>query len=165
MAADGAADGAPEAGGDGSGGSETVHATTVAHAGRALVIRGPAGSGKSALALQMIGQGARLVADDRTVLTGEAAGVRASPPGAIAGLIEVRGVGLLRLPFETDVPVAGVVDLALDEAERLPPLRTTALLGRPVALYRRVPGAHFSTALLHCLLGARIDPDAGSPTE
>ncbi len=138
----------------------TVHATTVAHGGRALVIRGPSGSGKSALALELLARGAALVADDRTVLTLEAGRPVASPPPSIAGLIEARGLGLLQLPWLAGVPVAAVADLSQAETRRLPPRRTTALLGHEVALFRRVEGAHFAPALLMALAHPPIDPDA-----
>jgi HPr kinase/phosphorylase len=138
----------------------TLHATTVAHGGRALLIRGPAGSGKSALALELLARGAALVADDRTVLTLEAGRPVASPPPSIAGLIEARGLGLLRLPWLAGVPVAAVADLSQAETERLPPRRTTVLLGREVALFRRVEDARFAPALLMALAHPPIDPDA-----
>jgi HPr kinase/phosphorylase len=129
-------------------------------AGRGLLVVGPAGAGKSALALELISRGAALVADDRTVLAPTADGVCAAPPAAIAGLIEARGLGLLRLPHSGAVPVAAIADLGAEEAERLPPRRTTALLGRPVALYRRPRGVPFAAALFLALTGAVLDPDA-----
>ncbi len=141
----------------------TIHATTVAHLGRALLIRGPSGAGKSALALELMARGAVLVADDRTVLTRAAETVSAAPPPTIAGMIEARGLGLLRVPYATDIPVTAVVDLDADESERLPPRRTTALLGRQVVLYRRVKGAHFAAALILALATPPIDPDAAGP--
>ena len=150
--------GPPDAAAEGT----VVHATAVAHGGRALLLRGPAGAGKSALALEMIALGAALVADDRTVLTAAGGVLRAAPPAAIAGVIEARGIGLLRLPHAADVPVAAVADLGAAETARLPPLRTTALLGHEVALYRRVAGAHVASALLLALPPPPIDPDLPS---
>jgi len=135
-----------------------LHATTVAHDGRALVLRGASGAGKSSLAMACIGLGAVLVADDRTVLQRRGDRLFARAPAALSGLIEVRGLGLLSLPSRADVPVAGVVDLDTVEDERLPPLRTTSLLGMHVTLYRRIDGAHVAAALLHCLAGARTEP-------
>ncbi|MEM1431819.1 MAG: HPr kinase/phosphatase C-terminal domain-containing protein [Pseudomonadota bacterium] len=132
-----------------------LHATTIAHGGQALLLTGAAGSGKSSLALACIGLGAVLVADDRTVLRRDGPVLEAQAPDALTGLIEVRGLGLLRLPHAGPVPVAGVVDLDIMEEERLPPRRTTALLGVPVTLYRRLDGAHVPAALLQCLAGAR----------
>ena len=74
-----------------------VHATAVAIDGRALLLRGPSGAGKSDLALRLIDAGARLIADDQSVLRREGGRLLAAVPAAIAGLIEVRGVGILRV--------------------------------------------------------------------
>jgi serine kinase of HPr protein (carbohydrate metabolism regulator) len=107
--------------------STTVHASAVLVGARAALIRGPSGSGKSRLALELIAAArtgllpfARLVADDRVHL--EAAGDRllARPAEALAGLIEVRGAGLLRLAYEASAVVGFVVDLAAADAARLP---------------------------------------------
>ncbi len=136
---------------------ETVlHASAVAVAGRAVLITGPAGSGKSTLALDLLALGAGLVADDRTRLFrhGGAAGppVAAAPP-AIAGLIEVRGVGILRVPAAPPTPVALVVDLGTAETERLPPERQIVLLGHPLRLLRRPPTPNPAAALYVWLSG------------
>ena len=105
----------------------TVHASAVLVGARAVLIRGPSGSGKSRLAFELLEAAgsrsvpfARLVADDRAHL--EAAGGRllVRPAAALAGLIEVRGVGLLRLPHEPIAVVGLVVDLAAADAKRLP---------------------------------------------
>ena len=80
-----------------------LHATTVSVAGRGLLILGPSGAGKSALALELISRGAVLVADDRTQVVVEGDTLTASVPTAIAGLIEARGVGLLRTPEALEV--------------------------------------------------------------
>jgi HPr kinase/phosphorylase len=108
----------------------TVHASAVLVGARAVLIRGPSGAGKSRLAFELI-EGARagnlrfarLVADDRAYL--EAAGGRliVRPAETLAGLIEVRGVGLLQLPYEPSAVVGLVVDLAAADAERLPEAR------------------------------------------
>lgn len=111
-----------------------IHGTSVAIDGRALLIRGPSGSGKSDLALRLIEGGAVLVADDQTELSRAAEGLNLSPPAAIAGLLEVRGVGIVRLPYLSSVPLALVVDLVSpSEVERLPePGDGVDLLGRRV---------------------------------
>ena len=73
-----------------------VHATCIDVDGVGVLLRGPPGSGKSDLALRLISDGARLVADDRAELTVDSGQITVSPPSEIAGLIEVRGLGVLR---------------------------------------------------------------------
>lgn len=99
--------------------SETLHASCVAVNGRAVLIEGLPGSGKSDLALRLIDRGAKLVSDDYTFLRRDTGHALAGPPPNIAGLIEVRGIGLVPMPFETDVPVALIVSIGGD-VERLP---------------------------------------------
>jgi hypothetical protein len=91
----------------------------VAIGGRAVLIAGPSGSGKSDLALRLIERGASLVSDDYTILEEDFGRLLASPPGTIAGRIEVRGVGIIERPHAEAVPVALLVDLARP-AERMP---------------------------------------------
>lgn len=98
-----------------------VHATCIALGGSGVLIRGPSGSGKSDLALRLIDDGAALVADDQVDVRAAAGALVAAAPETIAGLIEVRGVGIVRVPQTGPVPVALVVDLVGREAvERLP---------------------------------------------
>ena len=107
-----------------------VHATTVAIGGRAVLLRGPSGSGKSDLALRLIDAGARLVADDQSELWPEGDTVLVRAPVAIAGLIEVRGVGILRLEPLPVARLALVADLVSPEAlERMPDQTTEAFFG------------------------------------
>ena len=99
--------------------SETVHTSCVAVGGRAVLIGGRSGRGKSDLALRLIDRGAALVSDDYTLVRRVEGRLLAAAPETIAGKIEVRGVGILEFPVERDVPVALFVDLELD-ATRLP---------------------------------------------
>jgi serine kinase of HPr protein (carbohydrate metabolism regulator) len=108
-------------------GSTTIHASAVLVGTRAVLIRGPSASGKSRLALELLEAGrigavlfARLVADDRVHLETAGGRLLARPAAALAGLIEVRGVGLLRLAHEPSAVVGFVVDLAAADAVRLP---------------------------------------------
>jgi len=99
--------------------SETLHASCVAIDGRAVLIEGRSGSGKSDLALRLIDRGARLVSDDYTVLVRERDRLLAQPPATIAGKIEVRGIGIVDMPHGERVPVALVVCLS-EQVERMP---------------------------------------------
>src|SRR6187402_2380873 len=99
--------------------SETVHASCVAIAGRAVLIGGRSGRGKSDLALRLIDRGAALVSDDYTLVRRRDGRLIAGAPETIAGKIELRGVGILEYPTVHDVPIALFVDLDLDAA-RLP---------------------------------------------
>ncbi|MFB9148349.1 HPr kinase/phosphorylase [Roseovarius ramblicola] len=133
--------------GDDAGGL-TVHASCVAQAGRAALIRGAAGSGKSGLALRLIALGADLVADDRTRLWRAGAQVMADAPATIRGRIEARGVGLLRLPAAGPCPLALAIDLDREETGRLPPLRETRVAGAALPLVHGSGHAHFPAAIL-----------------
>ncbi len=99
--------------------SETIHASCVARAGRALLISGPSGSGKSDLALRLIDRGAALVSDDYTVVTRDGDQLKARAPETIKGKIEVRGIGIVDMPCIIDVPVTLMIDLA-QSPERFP---------------------------------------------
>jgi serine kinase of HPr protein (carbohydrate metabolism regulator) len=104
----------------------TVHASAVLVGARAVLIRGPSGSGKSQLARELIGMRGgefaftRLVGDDRVHLEAVSGRLLVRPAAALAGLLEVRGVGLMRLDHEPRAVVGLVVDLAAADAERLP---------------------------------------------
>jgi HPr kinase/phosphorylase len=105
----------------------TVHASAVLVGARAVLIRGPAGAGKSRLALALIQAAdrglltlARLVGDDRIELAACHGRLLARPARALAGLIEVRGLGIRRLDHEPVAVVGLVIDLGVVEAERLP---------------------------------------------
>ena len=102
--------------------AETVHASTVALDGRAVLITGPSGSGKSDLALRLLDRGFTLVSDDQTIVRREGDRLVASAPPNIAGKLEIRGVGIVEMETEADVPVALVVQLT-SEIERLPDAR------------------------------------------
>lgn len=87
-------------------------ATCVAIAGRAVLIEGAPGAGKSSLALALIDRGAVLVGDDGVTLTREGGRLLASPVPKTAGLLEVRGLGLITMPVAAAVPVALVIELS-----------------------------------------------------
>jgi serine kinase of HPr protein (carbohydrate metabolism regulator) len=99
--------------------SETLHASCVAKAGRAILISGRSGSGKSDLALRLIDRGADLVSDDYTIVRRVGGQLVASAPANIRNKLEIRGLGLLEFHSETDVPVCLAIELS-ENVERLP---------------------------------------------
>ena len=107
-----------------------LHATTIAIEGRAVLLRGASGAGKSDLGLRLIDAGARLVADDQSELLRRGDSLIVRAPATIAGLIEVRGIGIVRLDTLAEAPVALLVDLVPAETlERLPAWRNETILG------------------------------------
>jgi serine kinase of HPr protein (carbohydrate metabolism regulator) len=114
--------------------SEHVHASTVAIDGRAVLITGPSGSGKSDPALRLLDRGFTLVSDDQTLVRRDGDRLIASAPGTIDGKLEVRGIGIVEMEAVGDVPVALLVELT-SEIERLPDVQSErAILGVPVPL-------------------------------
>jgi serine kinase of HPr protein (carbohydrate metabolism regulator) len=99
--------------------AETVHASTVAVDGRAVLITGPSGSGKSDLTLRLLDRGFTLVSDDQTLVRRSGDRLVASAPATIAGKLEIRGIGIVDMDIVKDVPVALIVELA-SEIQRLP---------------------------------------------
>ena len=99
--------------------SETVHATCVSIGGRAVLIFGRSGAGKSDLALRLIDRGATLVSDDYTIVVARDGALVTSPPETIAGKMELRGVGIIDLAHASEIAAALIVDLDQDP-DRLP---------------------------------------------
>jgi serine kinase of HPr protein (carbohydrate metabolism regulator) len=99
--------------------AETIHASTVAIDGRAVVIAGPSASGKSDLALRLLDRGFTLVSDDQTLIKREGERLMATAPPNIAGKLEIRGIGIVDMETIGNVPVALFVDLT-SEIQRLP---------------------------------------------
>lgn len=111
-----------------------VHGSCVGIGGRGVLLRGPPGGGKSDLALRLIADGAVLVADDQVMLVGEAGRLRASAPAAIAGRIEVRGIGIVTMEYAESVALLLVVDLvAPEQVERMPEAARCDYLGLDLA--------------------------------
>lgn len=133
---------------DTAAGGIVAHASAVAVAGRAVLIRGASGSGKSALALRMLALGARLVADDRTRLWRAAGTVMAAAPDGIRGRIEARGVGILNAPASGPVPLALVVQMDAPATARLPEPETAEILGVAFPCAKNPGAEHFPAALM-----------------
>ncbi len=89
----------------------TIHATAVAIQGSGVLLIGPSGCGKSDLALRLIDRGAMLVADDRVIVKAQHGILSAAAPETIKGLIEIRGIGIVAIPYVSDVPLHIVIQL------------------------------------------------------
>lgn len=135
-----------------------IHATCVCLGRRGLLLRGPSGSGKSDLALRLIEAGAMLVADDQVALSVAEGRLWASVPGPIAGLMEVRGLGLVRQPYLRRAPVALVVDLVpAGEVERLPEPAQVEVAGVRLPRYTLDPFAASAAAKVRFMVQASFE--------
>lgn len=102
-----------------------IHATCVAIGDAGILIRGPSGAGKSDLALRLVDQGATLVSDDYCNMDNEGGHLVAKAPKQIAGKIEIRGHGIVDMPYLSSIRIRLVVDLAKKEnIDRLPETQT-----------------------------------------
>lgn len=114
--------------------TESVHSSTVAIDGRAVLLMGPSGAGKSDLTLRLIDRGFTLISDDQTLLSRDHDTLRASAPASIAGKLEIRGIGIVEMATQSNVPLALAVELKSD-VERMPDAsRELALLGVTIPL-------------------------------
>ena len=137
-----------------------VHASCIAFEGKGVLLRGPPGAGKSDLALRAIEAGARLVADDLVALDlrGDRVWARALPRAD--GRLEVRGVGIVRLPALDGAELVLLADLA--GPERLPEPDFESVLGRPVKRIRLAP-FEISAAIKLRLAVLMASEDKGAP--
>lgn len=133
-----------------------LHASCVAVQDHGLLILGASGAGKSALALSLMAFGADMVSDDRTEIWSEHDRLFARPVATIKGLIEARGVGILRAPCLNCAEITLVVDLGQTETERLPPFRNVTLLGLQLPLVLNAAHDHFHASILCYLKGSRF---------
>ena len=138
----------------------SVHATCVAFGDIAVLLRGPPGAGKSDIALRLIDGGAHLVADDRVVLRRRGDAIVASGPSETAGMLEIRGVGIVRLPFCATAQLALVADLVEPSLlERLPHTAWCEYLGVKIRSMRVAPFAMSSAAKLRIAAFSAADQD------
>ena len=126
--------------------SERVHASAVAIGGRAVLIGGLPGAGKSDLALRLIDRGATLISDDYCDIWRAEGALRASAPATILGKVEMRGVGIVEMATAQQVPVALFVDLD-HRPERLPEPGETRMLAGVAVPVLRLAGLEASAPL------------------
>jgi serine kinase of HPr protein (carbohydrate metabolism regulator) len=142
-----------------------VHGTAIALGGEGVLLRGPSGAGKSDFALRLIDQGARLVADDQTELRRDGDDIIMSAPAAIAGQIEVRGLGIISVAHVASAPLHLVVDLLPSaEIERMPLPRDCRYLDRAVPAIALAPFEASAPAKLRLALRSPAQR-AGSPVK
>ncbi|HUC62310.1 MAG TPA: HPr kinase/phosphatase C-terminal domain-containing protein [Alphaproteobacteria bacterium] len=140
-----------------------VHGTCVEVAGTGVLLRGPAGSGKSDLALRLIDEGGRLVADDQVELAVVRDQVHALAPASILGRLEVRGLGIVELSPCADATLGLVVDLApAADVERMPEPESVILLGLALPLLKLAPFEHSATAKLRLAVARLARTNAGA---
>lgn len=97
----------------------TIHATCVAIGGQGVILVGPSGAGKSDLALRLMDRGASLVADDQCDLAMIGGKLLCAPPDALAGMLEIRGIGITEHVWTAPVPLVLAVRLT-ERTERMP---------------------------------------------
>lgn len=132
-----------------------LHASCVDLDGKGVLITGPAGAGKSTLALGLMSHGATLVADDQVALVREVDTLIATRPVTLPALIEVRGIGLLHACMAARTALALVVDLDRAETDRLPPDRDVSYLGLTLPLLYKAAHLHFGFAVAQLLRHGR----------
>lgn len=132
-----------------------LHGTCVECSGVGVLIRGPSGSGKSDLALRLIDHGARLVADDQIEVTAPGDHLVAAAPSNLAGMLEVRGLGIMRLDAVASARLGLVVDLVAAELiERMPKDETVTIEGIAVARLNLAPFEASAAAKVRLAAGA-----------
>ncbi|MBL8667287.1 MAG: HPr kinase/phosphatase C-terminal domain-containing protein [Rhodospirillales bacterium] len=114
-----------------------LRGTCVAVDGAGVLLRGPSGAGKSDLALRLMAAGGRLIADDYTCVTRDGDTLVATAPAALCGLLEVRGIGIIRIEAEPQALLVAVVDLVpRASVERLPAVAEEQVLGVPLPYFQ-----------------------------
>ena len=135
--------------------SEQIHATCIALDRTGVLLLGDAGAGKSDLALRLIDEGARLIADDRVDLTAKGTHLLASAPPALAGKLEVRGIGIVPLDarnLRTDARISVAIRLvATADVPRMPETEVETWVGIAVPIYRLAPFQASATARVRIL--------------
>lgn len=109
--------------------SKRIHGTSVVLGENGLLITGESGSGKSDLALRLIDSGATLISDDLTICMKKETSIHLFSMEKICGLIEIRGIGLMKVPYIENIKLSMIIQLVDKEIDRLPKIRKKKLLG------------------------------------
>lgn len=140
-----------------------LHATCVALGDSGVLLRGEPGSGKSDLALRLLDAGGYLVADDQVLVRRSANAVIAQAPASLRGLLEVRGLGIVRAPARSEVQVSLVVDLTpTGQSDRLPAPGRCSIEG--IALPQLQIAPHHASAAAVVRVAVRTLEEGGSLT-
>ena len=130
-----------------------LHSSCVVVQTNGILILGPSGSGKSSLALRLIGLGGKLISDDRTILTQHKNQIIATCPETIQGKIEARGVGIIKLIPRDFARIDLVVDMGSETIERLPKSERYNLFGIEIPLIKSAPLDAFAEAIYYSVIG------------
>lgn len=136
-----------------------LHASAVAWDGLGCMILGPSGSGKSALALQLMAFGCDLIGDDALQVTRLGDDLILNPMPAISGKIEARGMGLLSARYVTNIPCAFAVDLSHPSEDRLPKYETVSFLGVNLRYIPTISDDRNAPAILQILKSQKRNND------
>ena len=131
-----------------------IHGTAVAFDTGAVLLRGPSGVGKSDLALRLIEAGGCLVADDQILLKDISGEVVVAPPPTLAGCIEVRGIGILTLPYRKTARLRLIIDLTEGPIARLPEISHEVLIDHTIPKFSLKPFEISTTAKIRYCLSA-----------
>jgi HPr kinase/phosphorylase len=130
-----------------------LHATSLVFCGQGLLLRGPSGSGKSDLALRLMDEGGTLISDDNSIMSVEQGVLYATAPATTAGMLEIRGVGLVRVPHVEKTPIAYCLDcVALEQVPRMPDKAVVDITGISVPLFKIYPFEASAVAKIRTLL-------------
>ena len=135
-----------------------LHASCVDVSGRGVLVTGASASGKSALCLQLLALGAKLVADDRVKINMLDSDLVASAPATIKGLVEARCVGILRAETAVLTTLSLVVDMDKTEKDRLPACHWYEIGETRLPCLYRVDGPHFAASVFQMLRHGRHSP-------
>ena len=116
-----------------------IHGTSIALGENGLLITGESGSGKSDLALRLIDSGATLISDDQTVCMKKETSIHLFSMEKIYGLIEIRGIGLIKVPYIENIKLRMIIQLVDKEIDRLPKIKKKKLLGFNFPLIKIFP--------------------------